>query len=256
MLESFMKRAQGKVRRTLAVRMHRREVRLAGKTPTVSFTFDDAPRTAFATGAAVLEAHGARGTYYMSLSLLSTVSDLGPIAEPRDLERAVERGHELGCHTYDHHDAWCTSRARYIASVDRNDAALQDVLPGHAFRSFAYPKSGATAAVKPALAQRFECCRGGGQTFNAGTTDFNLLSACFVDRRARVDLRFVSSLIDRNAEAGGWLIFAAHDISGGNTEFGCSTSFFETIVKRAVASGSRVLTVSDACAQLRREALV
>lgn len=251
---SFVKRARGKVQRTLAARLHRRELRLAGKQPAVSFTFDDAPRTAFGAGAAILEAHGARGTYYMSLGLLSTTGEVGPIAEPRDLERALERGHELGCHTFDHHDAWYTDCASYIASVDRNRAALQGLLPGHAFRSFAYPKSGATAAVKPALAQRFECCRGGGQTFNAGTTDLNLLSACFVDRRARVDLRFISALIDRNAEAGGWLIFAAHGISDGDAQFGCSTAFFETIVQRAVASGSRVLTVSAACEQLRREA--
>ena len=254
MLESFMKRARGKVRRTLAARLHRRELRLAGSRATVSFTFDDAPRTAFGAGAAILEAHGVRGTYFMSLGLLSTTSEIGPIAEPGDLERAVERGHELGCHTFDHRDAWYTDRGSYIASVDSNRVALQELLPGHAFHSFAYPKSGATAAVKPALAQRFECCRGGGQTFNTGTIDLNLLSACFVDRRARVDLRFVSSLIERNAEAGGWLIFAAHDIAVGDTEFACSTTFFENIVRRAVASGSRVLTVSAACKQLHLEA--
>jgi len=254
MLESFVKRARGKATRTLAARLHRRELRLAGKRPTISFTFDDAPRTAFGAGASILEAHGARGTYYMSLGLLSTTSEVGAIAEPEDLERAVERGHELGCHTFDHCDAWHTGRASFIASVERNCAALHGLLPEHAFRSFAYPKSGATAAVKPVLAQRFECCRGGGQTFNAGTADLNLLSACFVDRHARVDQGFVSALIDGNVEAGGWLIFAAHGISDGDEQFGCSSAFFESVVKRAIASGSRVLTVSAACEQLRREA--
>src|SRR5438552_12044235 len=133
MLESFMKRARGKVHRTLATRLHRRELQLAAKQANISFTFDDAASTAFGAGAAILEAHGARGTYYMSLGLLSTTSEIGPIAEPEDLERAVERGHELGCHTFDHHDAWYTDRASYIASVDRNRAALQGILPGHAF---------------------------------------------------------------------------------------------------------------------------
>lgn len=251
---SFFKRAQGKARRTLASRLHRRELRLSAGKPTVSFTFDDAPRTAFVTGAAVLEAHAARGTYYMSLGLLSTRSELGPIAEPADLERAVERGHELGCHTFDHHDAWTTDTSRYIDSVDRNRAALRRILPGHAFRSFAYPKSGATAAVKPALEKRFECCRGGGQTFNVGDTDLNLLSACFIDRRARVDLRLVCDLVARNAEAGGWLIFAAHDISEDDTDFACSTTFFEATVRRAIDSGSRVLPVAAACERLRIEA--
>ena len=41
MFESFMKRATGKARRTLAARLHRRELRLSGKQATVSFTFDE-----------------------------------------------------------------------------------------------------------------------------------------------------------------------------------------------------------------------
>jgi len=254
MLQTFVRRARGKVRRTLATHLNRRDFDLPARQATVSFTFDDAPRTAFRAGAAILEAHGARATYYMSLGLLSTTSEIGPIAEPADLERAVGQGHELGCHTFDHHDAWTTDRASYIASVDRNRAALRELLPGYEFRAFAYPKSGATAAVKPALAQRFATCRGGGQTFNAGTVDLSLLRACFIDRRARVDLDFAADLIDRSAEAGGWLIFAAHDISDVESEFGCGTAFFEAVVRRAVASGARVMPVSAAYEQLRREA--
>lgn len=246
----LLKRARNKARRTLASRLHRREATIHGGRAMVSFTFDDAPRSAFETGAAVLEAHGARGTYFMSLGLLSTTTEIGPIGSPDHLERAVAQGHELGCHTYDHHDAWFTARNDYLASVDRNRETIGRLLPGYRFRTFAYPKSGATAAVKPALARRFDCCRGGGQTFNAGTVDLNLLQACFIDRHAKADLAFASSLIDRNAEAGGWLIFAAHDISDDASPFSCPPAYFESLVRRAVDSGALVLPMADACARL------
>ena len=36
----------------------------------VSFTFDDLPKSAVTTGAGMLEAHGARGTFYVSGGLV------------------------------------------------------------------------------------------------------------------------------------------------------------------------------------------
>lgn len=254
-LSSLFDRAKGKTRRTLAGHLHRRMLDIATPRALVSFTFDDAPRTAFDAGAEILEAHGVRGTYFLSLGLMGTITEVGPIGRPRDLVQAVGRGHELGCHTFGHDDAWFTGRAVYLRSVDRNREALQELLPGHAFRSFAYPKSGATAAVKPALAERFACCRAGGQTFNRGRVDLNLVSACFIDRRATVDMRFVADLIERNVQAGGWLVFAAHDISHTDWAFGCKPAFFTEVVQRAVESGSEVLPMSAACARLHEQAL-
>lgn len=249
-LSSLFDRAKGKTRRTLARRLHRRMLDIATPRALVSFTFDDAPRTAFGAGAEILEAHGVRGTYFVSLGLMGTTTEVGPIGKPRDLVQAFGRGHELGCHTFGHDDAWFTERAVYVRSVDRNREALQELLPSQAFGSFAYPKSGAIAAVKPALAERFACCRAGGQTFNRGRVDLNLVSACFIDRRATADMRFVADLIERNAEAGGWLVFAAHDISHTDWAFGCEPAFFSEVVRRAVESGSEVLPMSAACARL------
>lgn len=219
--------------------------------PLISFSFDDAPQSAFDIGGEILNAHNVRATYYVSLGLLSSQSAIGLIASRDTLVRAVESGHELGCHTFHHHDAWNTGRAEYIASIDENQCALEDVLPGYAFRSFAYPKNGATLWVKAPLERRFECCRGGGQSINSGSTDLNLLKACFLDRRARVDVDFVRALIQRNAESGGWLIFAAHDISDAQRDFSCGVGFFETVVSLAADSGAQILPVAAACARIR-----
>jgi hypothetical protein len=249
---NLVSRAIGKGRRTLAARFGRRALRLASPFPIVSFTFDDAPRTAFTAGSAILRDHGARATYFVSLGLLDRHTELGLIGGRADLERAVESGHELGCHTFDHLDAWHTSSSRFIASVDANQEALGRCLPGQAFRTFAYPKSGARLGVKGQLERRFDCCRGGGQTFNAGVADLNQLSACFLDRYARVDMGFISELVERNARSRGWLIFAAHDISDGESPFGCSPGFFADVVRCAAESGARLIPVAEACDALHQ----
>jgi peptidoglycan/xylan/chitin deacetylase (PgdA/CDA1 family) len=250
----MFRRIRAKLTRTLAAHFARRELRLEADRPLVSFSFDDAPRSALSTGARILEAHGARGTYYLSLGLLGTTSELGPIGDRGDVERAVTDGHELGCHTHDHHDAWTTSAHAYLASVERNRAALVQWLPQHGLRSFAYPKNGATLAVKSALAARFECCRGGGQTFNAGTADLNLLNACFIDQRARVDLQALRALIELNAERRGWLIFAAHDISEESSPFACSPRTLEALVRMSLETGADVLPVAAAWVPVCRSA--
>lgn len=223
---------------------------MASPVPLVSFTFDDAPRSAFERGGGVLEHHGVRGTYFVSLGLLSSLSEVGPIADADELNAAADRGHELGCHTFDHHDAWHVSAADYIASVDANQHALETIRPGERFRTFAYPKSGATHAVKAELARRFVCCRAGGQSFNSGVVDLNQLKACFIDRRAHADLDFLRQLIDDNAERRGWLIFAAHDISAAPGDFACSEDRLDKLVRHALASGAEVLPVATACARL------
>jgi peptidoglycan/xylan/chitin deacetylase (PgdA/CDA1 family) len=253
-MANLLTRSRNKIRRTLASRLHRRELAIAQTIPLVSFSFDDAPVTAFERGGAVLESHGARGTYFVSLGLAGTVSDTGPIGGAATMTAAHGRGHELGCHTFDHHDAWHVAPDRYIASIDANKRALEAMLPGVRFRSFAYPKSGATHRVKPALAERFDCCRGGGQSFNSGVVDLNLLQACFIDRRAGTNLDELLALIDANAERRGWLIFAAHDISERTDDFACSESQLEALVRHAIASGAQILPVADACDRLHTAA--
>lgn len=244
---TLLRRARGKARRLLAKNFSRRDAEISLAAPIVSFTFDDAPRSAFRTGGDILKEFGARATYFVSLGLLDSETDVGKIASADDLACALEAGDELGCHTYDHCDAWFTSPAAYLASVAKNRNALEGLFPGARFRSFAYPKSGATLSVKPALSRQFRCCRGGGQTFNAGRADMNLLSACFIDRWMNVDIDHVKSLIDANAAQKGWLILATHDIAREPTRYGCTPDFLRAVASHAKRSGAALLSVAQAC---------
>jgi peptidoglycan/xylan/chitin deacetylase (PgdA/CDA1 family) len=218
--------------------------------PIVSFTFDDAPRTAFTTGGDILASYGTRATFFVSLGLLGSQTEVGTIGSPDDLLRAVEEGNELGCHTFDHLDAWHTPSEKFLQSVLRNAQALDSILPGRVFRAFAYPKSGPMASIKSRLEKYFICCRGGGQTFNANRADLNLVKACFLDRRTNIDVDFVRKLIDQNASSKGWLVFATHDVTDNPSPYGCTPEFLKGVVEYAARSGASLLPVAEACEKL------
>jgi peptidoglycan/xylan/chitin deacetylase (PgdA/CDA1 family) len=243
-------RAAGKARRFLADNFCQRMVSITTPVPIISFTFDDAPQSALYMGREILKAYGARATYFISLGLLGAETEVGKIASADDLARVVHDGGELGCHTFDHLDAWHTTSEAFVASVGRNREALQRILPGATFTSFAYPKSGANLSVKSRLGKTFGCCRGGGQAANVDCADLNLLKACFLDRRTGAGPEFIRTLVDYNARRRGWLIFVTHDVVADPSPCGCSPEFFERVVRYASQSDSLLLPVGEACTKL------
>jgi peptidoglycan/xylan/chitin deacetylase (PgdA/CDA1 family) len=250
-MNNVLSRITGKYHRTLAYRFFRRMAAIKTSVPMISFTFDDAPRTAFKTGGDILRSHGAKVTFFVSLGLLGAQTEVGTIASQDDLLRAAKEGNELGCHTFDHLDTWQTSTEKFMESVVENKHAFGRILPGTSFRTFAYPKSEPKPSVKSRLEKHFICCRGGGQTSNVGTVDLNLLKAYFLDKRNQVDINSVKKLIDHNTSCRGWLIFATHDVSDNPSPYGCTPKFLEEVVEYAVRSGALLLPVAEACERLQ-----
>ncbi len=238
-------RVSNAYRRRAARWFARRPFTIQPGRPIVSFTFDDFPRSALEVGGAVLESHGFVGTFYASLGLSGTRGDCGLHFNTNDLRRLLARGHELGCHTFDHCAAWETWPARFEASVRRNDAALRQAVPGARFRSLSYPISYPQPATKQRISRHFVCCRGGGQTFNCGTVDANYLASYFLEQ-TRDGVAEIERLLRENESAGGWLIFSTHDIALHPSRFGCPPEFFRQVVKRVAQSGALVLPVFGA----------
>jgi peptidoglycan/xylan/chitin deacetylase (PgdA/CDA1 family) len=243
-------RVKGRWRRKMGEWFNRRSVEISPPYPLVSFTFDDFPRSALSVGGTVLESYGVKGTYYTSLALMAKTSPCGEICRLEDVEQVVEHGHELGCHTFNHCDAWETRPSDFEESILRNRDALARIVPGAHFRTLAYPISLPCPANKLRAARHFDCCRGGGQTFNSIQADLSNLRAFFLEQgRDKPDL--IERMIDRNVKAGGWLIFATHDVSKNPTRFGCPIALFERIVRYVVASGATIQPVHRALAAIR-----
>ncbi len=245
-LAKILRRPQRIIARSFA----RRPLAISTQTPIISFTFDDFPRSALLTGGAILRSFGLRGTYYASLGLMGTQAPTGAIFLPEDLKVLLEQGHELGCHTFSHCDAWNTKPSVFEDSVVRNRQALGELLPGTSFETLSYPISVPHAGTKRRISKYFACCRCGGQTFNTGKVDLNYLSAFFLEK-SRGNPEIAKNLIDQNRGARGWLIFATHDICNAPTPWGCTPRFFEEIVRYAVNSGARILPVFQAYEALR-----
>ena len=247
----FIMRAVYKYRRIATKYLYCRKVKLEITTPVISFSFDDAPRTAFSHGCEILSKIGASATFYVSLGMLESDSPSGTIASINDLRRAVKEGHELGCHTFDHKNSWETTPTLFVQSVLKNRQVLSQIFPGMRFATLAYPICGPRPATKQRIGKLFRCCRGGGQTFNCGEADLNYLKAFFLDIRLRDSIDTLKRLIDKNAESRGWLIFATHDIDNNPSLFGCSKKVFEELVSHAANSGSLLLPVGKACENLQ-----
>ena len=247
---SLRSRLLGYLQRTTTKSIWRRPFSIQPQRPMISFTFDDFPRSALLCGGSILNRHGLAGTYYVSLGLAGKETESGQMFLMDDLRMLVERGHELGCHTFDHCDSWATATKTFEDSIIENREALNRLFPFSEFKTFSYPISLPRPHTKARIADYFLCCRGGGQTFNSGKSDLNQLSAYFLEK-SRNDIQAVKDLIDHNRQACGWLIFATHDIANKPTPFGCTPEFFESVVQYAVASGAQIVPVVGALEALR-----
>jgi peptidoglycan/xylan/chitin deacetylase (PgdA/CDA1 family) len=224
---------------------------IASERPVISFTFDDFPVSALRTGGAILSRFGIAATYYASLGLAGQDTPTGRIFAAGDLRMVLDQGHELGCHTFSHCDSFLTPSDAFESSIVQNQLALKALLPETEFKTFSYPISLPRLRTKSRVARRFSCCRGGGQTFNVGAADLNLLSAFFLEK-SRNDVESVARIIEGNKRARGWLILATHDVSENPTPYGCTPRFFEDVVRCAVNSGACILPMAAALESLRR----
>jgi peptidoglycan/xylan/chitin deacetylase (PgdA/CDA1 family) len=214
----------------------------------VSFTFDDFPKSAFTAGAAILEEHGARGTYYVALDLAETENDLGRMFDLDDVRAAHQRGHELACHTFRHVDCSRIGTEDLLADIADNHAVLARAVEGFAPDNFAFPFGGISLASKRLLSRHFASCRGISEGINAGTADFADLKACRVQDFADAD-GSLRRLIDAARAIDGWLIFYTHDVRETPSRYGCTPEQLDAVVAYAAETGT-VLPVRDVVAGL------
>lgn len=221
-------------------------VRIAPERPIVSFTFDDAPRSAWEHGAPILEAAGGRGTYYLAGGLIEAGSPELELISPDEAADLAARGHELGCHTFSHPKLSTLSRKALAADLDRNAAFLSALDGQSAPRNFAVPFAMATPLRQRLLRDRFRTSRGGRPGINRGPTDLHYLSAVEL-RESFLDANGIEAWLDDLEQTPGWLILFTHHIAdnpvGG---FGLSAETFAKVVDSVDRRRIGMLTVNSA----------
>src|SRR5438105_4887454 len=112
---------------------------LRNRTPMVSFTFDDLPRSAVANGARLLEEHGARGTFYVSGGEVGVDTPDWQSGSAADVVGLRRRGHEIGCHTFSHTRTCDVGMIALADEIERNRAYFRELDPAIEIETFAYP---------------------------------------------------------------------------------------------------------------------
>ncbi len=243
---------QGRVKTgTLADRIANRIVRhfpgprvtMAPARPIVSFTFDDAPETAFSRGAPRLEAVGARGTYYIAGGLLGRPRADGPLLSAEACGELAERGHELACHTFSHRKLAQYGRRALAEDLERSAAFLTECDGRMEARNFAVPYIMSWPPAQGELRRHFLTSRGGMPGINRGAVDpFNLVAHELRD--GGPDVAAMAPVLDDLCAAPGWLILFTHDVAG--SEFGCTEDRLAALIDAVLERGCTIATVDGA----------
>ena len=240
----------GKVTRFLARNVPTKQLTMHNDQPLVSFTFDDAAATACTVGAALLEQHHARGTFYISGAKCGTPSPTGRLATTDQLKALHTRGHEIACHTFSHVPVVAISHQALASDLDQNRFFLHGTLGDIPVRNFAYPYGAISFAAKRFLSQRYDSCRATTPGVNAEIADLGVLKANALEHSAigRHDiLRLIAETVRRN----GWLLFASHDVDDTPSRYGVRPDLLIFALRSALAAGCPLVTVADALRILR-----
>src|SRR5882672_11151933 len=93
----------------LAMHLRVDRFQLRNAAPMVSFNFDD-----------LLEAHGGRGTFYVSGGLVDIGTEDWTAGDANDVLSLRRRGHEIGCHTFSHLRVCDLDEATLADEIARN----------------------------------------------------------------------------------------------------------------------------------------
>ena len=238
-----LRRLGEKVSRRLARVLPTKPFAMRNAAPLVSFTFDDIPETAATTGAALLQRHGARGTFYVSGELCGTTTDIR-FASAEQCLALHEAGHEIGCHTLTHASAEVVDRAAMAAEIAGNQRFFERLGP-IVLDNFAYCYGAVALPRKWQLQRRYASCRGTKAGLNAGWVDLGLLRAVELYDRV-IDRPGIDALIAENARRKGWLIFVTHDLAEAPSLWGCTPGQLDHAIGAARGQNCAVVTVREA----------
>jgi peptidoglycan/xylan/chitin deacetylase (PgdA/CDA1 family) len=244
-MNAMWSEAKARVSHRLATHFRIESFRLRNDTPMVTFTFDDLPKSAATAGARILEAHDARGTFYVSGALVGTTSPHWTFVDAEDIVALHARGHEIGCHTFPHKRACDLDAASLSLEIEQNRNYIGSLDPAIEVANFAYPFGYGSFARKRQLKATFQSCRSIVPGVNSGTVDPQFLRA-----NPLIDIGIDRDAIDRAFEEAqsnnGWLIFYSHDVADEPSPYGCSPALLTYALEAASRRKMPVRNMAEA----------
>ena len=197
-----------------------------GKRVALSLSFDDGRASQVDGGAALLDRHGVKATFYVTPAAVETRLDAW--------KRVVTAGHEIANHSLNHpcsgNFLWSRSKAledytleameREMTEANRRINALLGVTP----ESFAYPcgqtfvgRGVNTQSYVPVAAKLFVTSRGwlDEAPNDPAYVDFAQLTGIESDGK---DFGEILSIIETAAKTGTWVVLAGHEMRASGTQ--------------------------------------
>ena len=210
----------------------------------VSLCFDDFPQSAIRLAAPMIERHDWRATWYVSGAFEGTVTrEYGRMFDARDLQTLRQKGHDFGCHTFDHIDCREASADEIAVQAARSKAYLA----AHGIidpRSFAFPFGAVDLPTKRLMGQAGPVLRGVKPGLNHSTIDLNMLKACGVQSDKGGTARALQELQALERQDG-WLIIFTHDVRERPSPWGVKPTDYAHLLSAIEQSGAEVVTVGD-----------
>jgi len=195
-----------------------------GKRIALSLSFDDARPSQLDCGLPILDEHGVKASFYVSLEPFNQRLD--------DWRAAAENGHEIGNHTVSHP---CSANygspiggALEDFTIERMDGEMRQANAqiekaiGLVPRTFAYPcgqkyvgRGAGLQSYVPLAAKHFLAARGFCDERPNDARRCDLAQLCGMD--ADTDsFALLKTYLDYAYNSGGWLILAAHEVGPAN----------------------------------------
>jgi peptidoglycan/xylan/chitin deacetylase (PgdA/CDA1 family) len=219
----------------------------------VSFTFDDAPISAAENGARILEHHGVRGTFYVTLGLEAPSMTDRKFIHGDEISRLHETGHEIGCHTHKHIDIGKTDTQETLRDCRDNIAAIKSILGDKiSVDNFAYPFGSVKLQAKKKLSGIYQTLRSTEFGINSRGTDLSFLrSVCLYSTSFRRE--HIEDTLARAIDNKAWLIFHTHDVSENPSKWGIGVNEFDWLVQLCLSKGCRIVPIGSAYRLLAKE---
>jgi len=243
---SLPEKAIGKARQIVAKTFMKSPVVLPEGFRAVTICFDDFPESAGVMGARILEESGARGTYHACFGLLGTENQGGRLAGADMIISLAQRGHEIGCHTYDHINCSFVPANDVAASCRKNIKAAYEY--GLLLNSFSYPQSGLTLTTKKIMRKNYQAARSGFWGINQKDVDAYCLKSFPLYETHVEKIRLLIEAAERD---GGWLILYTHDVSEAPSEHGISEKNFRDIVSLCASKNLPIMTMNEVLQRAR-----
>ena len=219
--------------------------RLRNTQPIVSFTFDDFPQSAVATGVPLLDRYNAKATFYVAGEMVDKWSGHWQGVSESDIVDLHRRGHEIACHTFSHVRTTDLDAATLAEEIDKNSRYLLGLDPSIRIENFAYPYGLGAVWRKTQLGKTFRSARGIIPGVNSGVVDLHYLrSTPLID--CNIDNDGIDRAFDELVASNGWLIFYGHDVADEPSPYGCTPALLRHALEAATKRNVAIMTVAEA----------